>query len=201
MLGYTDVVVLGLPRGGVAVAFEVARALHAPLDVIVVRKIGVPFQPELAMGAIGEDGALVLERGVIGMAGISDAQLAAVERQERTELERQVLRFRLSRDRISAAGRTVVVVDDGIATGSTARTACRVTRAQGAARVVLAVPVAAPGQVESLADEADQVVCLKTPEPFFAVGEWYSNFSQLSDQQVVDLLERSRSGEAPPRRV
>jgi putative phosphoribosyl transferase len=201
LLGFTDVVVLGLPRGGVPVAFEVAQTLHAPLDVIVVRKLGVPFQPELAMGAIGEDGVLVLDRAVIGMADVSDPELAAVERHERLELERQLLRFRGGRDRISLTGQTAIVVDDGIATGSSARTACRVARAQGAARVVLAVPVAAPRQVQSFGQDADEVICLETPEPFFAVGEWYSNFSQVSDQQVVDLLERSGSGDGPPRHV
>ena len=144
-LGYLadeDVVVLGLPRGGVPVAFEVAAALQAPLDVIVVRKLGVPYQPELAMGAIGEDGVLVLNDEVVAIAGVAEAELAALERSERAGLERLAMRFRDGRARAPLAGRTAVVVDDGIATGSTARAACQVARAHGAARVVLAVPVA-----------------------------------------------------------
>ncbi|HUI03436.1 MAG TPA: phosphoribosyltransferase family protein, partial [Acidimicrobiales bacterium] len=135
-----DVVVLGLPRGGVPVAFEVARALDAPLDVIVVRKLGVPFQPELAMGAIGEAGVRVLNLDVLSMAGVDDAELTAVEDRERAELERRAARFRQGRPMTSLVGRTAVVVDDGIATGSTARAACQVARAHGAARIHLAVP-------------------------------------------------------------
>jgi putative phosphoribosyl transferase len=139
-----DIVVLGLPRGGVPVAFEVARVLGAPLDVLVVRKLGVPFQPELAMGAIGEDGALVLNHGVMQQIQISRSKFVAIEQRERAELESQATRYRNGYPRISLVGRTAVVVDDGIATGSTARAACRVARAQHAARVVLAVPVAPP---------------------------------------------------------
>ena len=139
------VVVLGLPRGGVPVAFEVAAALGAPLDVIVVRKLGVPFQPELGMGAIGEDGARIINDEIVRLAGVTDRQLAEVESRERAELERRALRFRGDRPRVPLEGRIAVVVDDGIATGSTARAACQVARAHGAARVVLAVPVAPPG--------------------------------------------------------
>jgi len=186
-----DLVVLGLPRGGVPVAFEVAQALGAPLDVIVVRKLGVPFQPELAMGAIGEDGVLVLQRDVVRMAGVGERELAAVERRERAELERRAGRFRGGRPRPSLEGRTAVVVDDGIATGSTARAACQVARAQGAARVVLAVPVAPRSSVAELSDAADELVVLECPEPFFAVGEWYEDFSQTSDDEVVALLSRA----------
>lgn len=137
-----NVVVVGLPRGGVPVASEVARVLGAPLDVIVVRKLGVPFQPELGMGAIGEGGVRVLNEALVGSAGVTPDELAAVERRERAELDRRIRRYRGGRLGVSLAGRTVVIIDDGIATGSTARAACRVVRAQGAARVVLAVPVA-----------------------------------------------------------
>ncbi len=191
-------VVLALPRGGVPVGFEVARALDAPLDVIVVRKLGVPFQPELGMGAIGEEGTRVLNPTVVRDAGVSEEQIAVVEQRERTELERRIRRFRGNNERVHIAGRTVIVVDDGIATGSTARAACRVARHQGAARVVLATPVAPSESLESLAYDADEVVCVESPEYFFAIGQWYSDFSQTPDNEVVALLERARErGRSP----
>jgi putative phosphoribosyl transferase len=193
-----DVVVLGLPRGGVPVAFEVARKLGAPLDVIVVRKLGVPFQPELGMGAIGEDGVCIVNREVLCGARIGEGELIAVERRERAELERLVHRFRGDRPRVSLVGRVAVLVDDGIATGSTARAACQVARAQGAARVVLAVPVAPSSSIATLADFADEVVCLEAPQYFHAVGEWYDDFSQTSDKRVVDLLELAAAGIRAP---
>jgi putative phosphoribosyl transferase len=183
-----DVVVLGLPRGGIPVAFEVARALDAPLDVIVVRKLGVPFQPELAMGAIGEGGVRVVDEAIVAETGVTDAELVAVEARERAELERRAARFRGGRPPIPFAGKTVVVVDDGIATGSTARAACQVARAQGAARVVLAAPVAPPSSIARLRGEADEVVCVETPEWFFAIGQFYVDFAQLSDDEVVAVL-------------
>ena len=186
-----DVVVVGLPRGGVPVAFEVAQALQAPLDVIVVRKLGVPFQPELAMGAIGEDGVRIIDEEIVRLAHVSADELAAVERRERAELERRAERFRVDRDRVPLGGRTVIVVDDGIATGSTARAACQVARAQGAARVVLAVPVAPPDWTARLEHDADELVCLRTPTRFFAIGQWYSDFSQTSDEEVVACLRRT----------
>ena len=194
-----DVVVLGLPRGGVPVAFEVAEALDAPLDVIVVRKLGVPFQAELGMGAIGEGGVRIINQSVVRLARVNPGELAEVERRERAELERRARRFRGDRPRLSLAGRTAVVVDDGIATGSTARAACQVARAQGAARVVLAVPVAPPDSVTELGKDADEVVCLETPEPFFAIGQWYADFTQTPDDEVVDLLRRAGLRAAPQR--
>src|SRR6266566_7393614 len=187
----TDVVVLGLPRGGVPVAFEVARALRAPLDVIVVRKLGVPVQPELGMGAIGEGGVRIINPEVVAIAHVTDAEIAAVERRERAELDRRARRFRGDRPRTPLAGRTAVIIDDGIATGSTARAACQVARAQGAARVVLAVPVAPPSACAALAADADEVICLETPGHFLAIGEWYQDFSQTSDREVVSLLQRA----------
>ena len=188
-------VVLGLPRGGVPVAYEVARALGAPLDVIVVRKLGVPFQHELAMGAIGEDGVRVVNREIVRQIGIGDDELAAVEARERAELERRARRFRGDRPRLPVAGRTAVIVDDGIATGATARAACQVARAQGAARIVLAVPVAPHGWGERIGGDADELVCLGTPEPFVAIGQFYADFRQTSDEEVVDcLLAASRQG-------
>lgn len=185
------VVVLGLPRGGVPVAFEVARALGAPLDVIVVRKLGVPFQPELGMGAIGEDGVQILNDEVIRLAHVSRQDLAEVEERERAELERRAGRFRGNRMRAPLEGRTAVVIDDGIATGSTARAACLVARAHGAARVVLAVPVAPPGWTARMRDAADELVCLETPDPFFAIGQFYVDFSQVPDDVVVAYIERA----------
>jgi putative phosphoribosyl transferase len=191
-----DVVVVGLPRGGVPVAAEVARELDAPLDVIVVRKLGCPFHPELGMGAIGEGGARVLNDEVIRLAGVTAEELAAVEATERTELDRRAGRFRAGRDRVPFAGRTVVVVDDGVATGSTARAACQVAYAQGAARVVLAVPVAPPDWVRRLGDVADELICIETPEPFYAIGQFYDDFSQTTDEEVIACLGAGSAGTA-----
>lgn len=183
-----DPVVLGLPRGGVPVAAAVARALGAPLDVIVVRKLGVPDQPELAMGAVGEDGALVLNPGVIRAAHVDDQELRAVERRERAELERRVEIFRTVRPREPLAGRAVVIVDDGIATGATIRAAIQVARACGATTVAVAIPVAPPDVVAELRDDADTVICLEQPDPFWSVGTWYRTFDAVSSAEVVDIL-------------
>ncbi len=182
-------IVLGLPRGGVPVAFEVARALDAPLDVIVVRKLGVPFQPELGMGAIGEDGARVLNDDVVRLARVTPDELAAVEARERREVERRADLYRQGRSMIPLAGRTVIIVDDGIATGGTARAALQVARAHGARRVVLAVPVAPEDSIADMAALADEVVVIETPTPFYAVGEWYTRFTQTPDDDVIRLLE------------
>jgi len=183
-----DVVVLGLPRGGVPVAFEVAEALGAPLDVIVVRKLGVPFQPELAMGAIGEGGAQVLDPHMIARAGITDADLREIESRERALLDERVARLRRGRDRVDLSGRIAVIVDDGIATGSTARVACQVARQLGAARVILATPVGPDETVRNLT-EADEVVCVSVPRWFMAVGQHYLDFSTTSDDEVILLLD------------
>jgi putative phosphoribosyl transferase len=183
-----DVVVLGLPRGGVRVAAEVASALGAPLDVIIVRKLGVPSQPELAMGAIGERGVRFLVPEMIRQAGVTAPDLAAVDRRERAELQRRAQRFRGDRTRIPLAGRIAVVVDDGVATGCTARAACQVVRTQGAARVVLAVPVAPFDWVLRLRDAADELVALVTPRTFHAISEYYTDFAQSTDADVVACL-------------
>jgi len=194
-----DVVVLGLPRGGVPVAAEVAHALGAPLDVILVRKLGVPAQPELGLGAIGESGARVINPDVVRYAHVSEEQIARVEAKERAELQRRAQRFRGDAPHEPLAGRTAVIVDDGIATGSTARAACQVARALGAAAVVLAVPVAPPSADRALRGDADEVICLEMPDRFLAIGEWYEDFAQTSDEEVVALLRaaRARPG-APP---
>ncbi|WP_329499402.1 phosphoribosyltransferase family protein [Kitasatospora herbaricolor] len=183
-------VVVALPRGGVPVAAEVADALDAPLDICVIRKLGVPSQPELGMGAIGEDGARVINDQVVRMAGASAAQIAEVERTERAELERRAERYRGGRSPADLRGRTVVVVDDGVATGSTARAACEIVRARGAALVVLAVPVAPKDWTVRLGDVADQLVCVATPSPFFAIGEFYEDFTQTEDAEVLRCLSR-----------
>ncbi len=186
-----DVVVVGLPRGGVPVGFEVARALAAPLDVILVRKIGVPFQPELAMGAIAEGGVRVVNEETLLLADVSPEEFAEVEARETAELERRARRFRDGRPRIPLAGRTVVIVDDGIATGSTALAACQVVRAQGAAQVVLAMPVAARDRIDWLRRQADEVICVQSPASFLSIGEFYADFDQTPDEEVTDLLRRA----------
>lgn len=189
-----DLVVLGLPRGGVPVAWEVARALRAPLDVILVRKLGVPVQPELGMGAIGEGGVRIINHEVVRAASLRPEEIDAVEQRERAELERRAHRYRSGRRRRSLKGRVALVVDDGIATGSTARAACRVARALGASRVVLAAPVAPPSTLREFAGDADQVVVLDTPEEFWAIGQFYDDFRQTTDEEVAALL----SGAAGP---
>jgi putative phosphoribosyl transferase len=193
-LRHDRAVVLGLPRGGVPVAFEVARALDAPLDVIVVRKLGVPWMPELAMGAIGEGGSRVVDAETVRGARVSREVFAEVERRESGELRRRAEVYRGGRAAAPVEGRTVVVVDDGIATGTTARAACLVATERGAARVVLAAPVLPPELISPLSAVADQVVWLTAPEPMIAVGGWYRDFGQLADAQVVDLLARARAG-------
>jgi putative phosphoribosyl transferase len=186
-----DLVICGLPRGGVPVAYEVAIALGAPLDVIVVRKLGFPGQPELAMGAVGEAGARFVDETTVVLSGLTSIELAELERLAGGEVQRKARRFRDGRDRVERAGRTVVIVDDGIATGSTARAACQVVRAERATRVVLAVPVAPPGWATQLGEAADEYVCLETPQPMVAVGNGYLDFSPTSDAEVVDCLSRS----------
>jgi putative phosphoribosyl transferase len=188
-----DVVVLGLPRGGVPVAFEVAKALGAPLDVLLVRKLGVPLHPELAFGAIGEGDVRVINRSVMREARLSEKEMGAVETKQWAELQRRSERFRGDHDRISLKGRIAVIIDDGIATGATAQAACQVAHAEGASRVVLAIPVGATDTAKKFAEYADEVVCLETPVPYFAVGQGYRDFAQTSDDEVVALLNRARS--------
>jgi putative phosphoribosyl transferase len=183
-----DIVVLALPRGGVPVAAPVAAALGAPLDVIVVRKLGVPFQPELGMGAIGEDAVVIVNDDVVRLAGVGAAALRAVAERERAVLDAQVARWRGGRSPVGLAGRTAVIVDDGIATGSTARAAGAVARARGAAAVVLGVPVAPPEVAAALAADFDEVVCVETPWSLGAVGQWYVDFSPTSDEEVARTL-------------
>jgi putative phosphoribosyl transferase len=187
-----DVVVLALPRGGVPVAVPVAEELHAPVDVIVVRKLGVPFQPELAMGAVGEEGVLVLNEEIVRRSGVTPLELEALERAERHDVEARAARFRGDAPRTPLDGRVAVVVDDGMATGATALAACHVARALGASRVVVAGPIGSPDTVERLRQVADDVVCLETPMWFQAVGQGYVDFHQVPDSEVVALLSRAR---------
>jgi putative phosphoribosyl transferase len=189
----SDVVVLGLPRGGVPVAFEVAEELHAPLDVIVVRKLGVPFQPEYGFGAIGEGGVRIVDDYVVRQTRPTAAQIAEVEARERVLLDRRVSQLRGDHPPVPLADRTVIIIDDGIATGSTARAACLVARARGASRVILAVPVGSVEGTATLRRDADEVVCLHTPARFFAIGEWYSDFGQVTDEEVTILLRKAAS--------
>ena len=196
--GRPGVRVLALPRGGVPVAFPVACALQAPLDVFIVRKLGAPGYEELAMGAIASGGIVVLNERVIEALHVSPRDIDRVAEAERRELERREQSYRGGRPPADIAGRTVIVVDDGLATGSTMRAAVAALRRQAPARLVVAVPVAAPQTCEALRAEVDELVCLGTPEPFHAVGTWYDDFTQTGDEEVHRLLERARAGACPP---
>lgn len=184
----SDVIVVGVPRGGVPVAAEVAHALRAPLEILVVRKLGAPMQPELALGAIASGGFRVVDEVLVRTLGVSAMELAAVESSERAELVRREGRYRAGRVALSLAGRTVILVDDGLATGATMRVAIQAVRAAKATRVIVAVPVAPPETMERLRAEADEVVCLQTPAHFAGVGTWYERFPQLTDADVLALL-------------
>jgi putative phosphoribosyl transferase len=190
-------VVLGLPRGGVPVAAEVANAIHAPLDVIVVRKLGVPHQPELAMGAIGENGVVIVNDDVVRAARVSNADFDEAERRERAVLDGALVVLRAVRPCVDLADRSAVIVDDGIATGATVRAAIGVARANVVRDVVIATPVAPPEVVAALLSAAEHVVCLVQPDRFRAVGQWYGDFAAVDQREVLDLLERSLSGEWP----
>jgi predicted phosphoribosyltransferase len=189
----SDVVVLGLPRGGIPVAAEIAKRLSAPLDVFLVRKLGVPSQPELAMGAIAEGGVEVLSRELIDDLGVPPALVEQVAVRERLELERRDAAYRGSRPRLDVRDRIVIVADDGLATGSTMLAAVRALRQQSPAQIVVAVPVGARETCTALQQEADRVVCAVTPAPFSAVGLWYDEFRQTSDEEVAHLLAQAAS--------
>src|SRR5437660_2663957 len=186
-----DVVVLALPRGGVPVAYEVARALNAPLDVFLVRKLGVPGHEEFAMGAIATGGVRVLNEGIVRDLGIGREAIEEIARKEERELERREAAYRGSCGSPDVEGRTVILVDDGLATGSTMRAAAQALRKLRPERIVIAVPVAAAETCEEFRREVDEIVCGRTPQPFQAVGLWYEDFSQTTDEEVRDLLERS----------
>lgn len=189
--GRDDVVVLALPRGGVPVGYEVARALAAPFDVLVVRKLGVPGHEELAMGAVASGGVRVLNDEVVRALKIDEAVIERITARERAEVERRERAYRGERPPPELRGKTVILVDDGIATGSTARAAVAALRRADPARIVVAIPVAPPSTCRELRDEADEVVCVQTPESFWAISLWYRSFPQTTDDEVRDLLTRA----------
>lgn len=196
--GRGDVVVLALPRGGAPVAFEVAEALRAPLDVFLVRKVGVPGNEEFAMGAVASGGVRVLDRDLIAGLGLRPETVARLVEREERELRRRERVYRDDGHSVGLDGRTTILVDDGVATGSSMSAAIQAVRQRGAARVVVAVPVSARPSLEALAEAADEVACVATPEPFGAVGRFYADFEQLTDGEVIELLRRSRAGRAQP---
>jgi putative phosphoribosyl transferase len=194
LAAYTDhpnSIVLALPRGGVPIAFEIAKALHAPLDVFIVRKLGAPGQPELAIGAIASGGLRVMNDDILGMLRVSDATIATTVAEEQKELERREHLYRGDRPAVKIADKTIIVVDDGIATGATMRAAVRALQAQKPKQLIVAIPTAAVDTCNLLRQEVDEVVCLATPEPYIAVGRWYKDFAQTSDAEVQVLLAQS----------
>jgi predicted phosphoribosyltransferase len=191
-----DVIVLALPRGGVPVGHEVAKALGAPLDVFVVRKLGLPWHEEIAMGAIASGGVRVLDWNLLRVARVTEAELRRVMAAEQMELERRERQYRGDRPFPDLHGRTVILVDDGLATGSSMRVAVEALREEEPVRIVAAVPVSSPETCDALRDVADEVVCAETPEPFRAVGNWYDDFSQTTDEEVHELLEPARAAHA-----
>ena len=194
--GRPNLLVLALPRGGVPVGFEVARALHAPLDIMLVRKLGVPGHEELAMGAIASGGIRVMSPDIVNALSIPDRVIAAVAANEENELNRRERTYRDDRPAPDVRGKTVILVDDGLATGSTMRAAAAAIQARHPERLVIAVPVAPRETCESLLHEADDVVCATVPEPFFAVSNWYQDFAQTTDQEVRELLARANDAPA-----
>jgi putative phosphoribosyl transferase len=191
--GRDDVIVLALPRGGIPVGYEVAKALGAPLEVFVARKLGVPGHQELAMGAIASGGSAVLDQGLVRRLGVTQAQLDRAVADETRELERREQAYRGDREAPDLRGKTVILVDDGLATGATMRAAALAVRDQQPARIVVAVPVAAEETCDQFRDVVDDVICAVTPKPFYAVGMWYEDFDQTTDDEVRELLERGRT--------
>jgi putative phosphoribosyl transferase len=190
-----DGIVLAIPRGGVVVGFEIARALGLSLDVIVPRKIGAPYNPELAIGAITEDGTIILDKDLVKQLGVSKAYIKKESERQRLEIQRRLILYRGDIPRPKLKDREVIVVDDGIATGSTMKAALASVRKSGAKTVVVAVPVGPPSTIKELEKQADRVVCLYTPEPFYAIGEFYEDFAQIENDEVTELLMRRKQRE------
>lgn len=186
-----EVVVLGLPRGGVVTAFEVAKALHLPLDIICPRKIGAPFNPELAIGAITETGEGVFHYDLISRLGVSERYIQQEVEKEKKQAQRRLTLFRKNRPKINLEGKTVILVDDGLATGATMQAAIKSAKAEGAAKVVVAIPVAPPDTYDKIQEMVDEIIALSTPSFFQAVGQFYEDFSQTEDEEVVELLNAS----------
>lgn len=196
----SDVIILALPRGGVPVAFEVAKVLHAPLDIFLVRKLGVPGHEELAMGAIASGGVLALNHSVVEVLDISDELIDRAAAKEHQELERRERAYRGDRPKPEVRHRTVILVDDGLATGASMRAAVMALRTQEPARIVVAVPTAAPETCQAFEDEVDEIICAVTPEPFWGVGAWYRDFSQTTDAEVRHLLKQATYLQLEPER-
>jgi len=186
-----DVIVLALPRGGVVTGYEIARAIGAPLDVLIVRKIGFPYQPELAAGAVAETGSVVLNRDIISMGGLSEEAFRPEVDRQKEEIARRIVLYRAGRKLSNLRGKTVILVDDGIATGATMKAAITALRQENIAKLVVALPVGPPETVEVLRTMVDELICLETPLYFMAVGAHYGDFTQVTDEEVVKLLERS----------
>mgnify|MGYP001147206296 CR=1 FL=1 len=195
--GRPDIVVLAIPRGGVVIGFQVAQELGAPLDVYITRKIGAPYNPELALGAVASDGSVVLDDDLMHRLGVSSDFIEEEIAQQQTEIQRRIEKYRGGREAMDLTGKTVVLVDDGVATGATTLVTIRALKKQPLAKLILAIPVGPPDTIAKLSKEVDQVVCLSTPEPFWAVGAFYLVFDQTSDEEVTQLLRASeRRGEA-----
>lgn len=190
--GMEDVIILAIPRGGVVVGYEVAKALDAPLDVYITRKIGAPYNPELAIGAVASDGGVVLDNALVGQLRVPDDYIEAETKRQQKEIERRMAKYQGERPPPELGGKTVVLVDDGVATGATTLVAIRALKKQRPAELILAVPVGPPYTIDRLGGEVDRMVCLATPEPFWAIGRFYVDFTQTSDEEVVTLLDELR---------
>ncbi len=190
-------IVLAIPRGGVVVGYQVAHALHLPLDLVITRKIGAPDNPELAIGAVADDGTYLLDRSLVEMLGVPADYIEAEVERQKAEIKRGLRTYRGTAEPPQIQGREVIVIDDGVATGATLKVALRSLRKQGARPLTVAVPVGPPDTIAALQKEADRVVCLQTPEPFYAIGEFYANFDQTSDEEVIELLTKSKRESQP----
>jgi predicted phosphoribosyltransferase len=194
--GQKDVIVLAIPRGGVVVGYQVAEDLGVPLDIYITRKIGAPYNPELALGAVASDGSVILDEGLLQRLGVSSDFVEGEKKRQQAEIARRLDKYRGNRPAPDLAGKTVILVDDGVATGATTLATLRALKKQPIAKLILAIPVGPPDVIETLSKEADQIVCLSTPEPFWAVGSFYLVFDQTSDEEVLKLLQAAQKRQA-----